>query len=61
MLKLIESCLFKRELRKLIRACLGNKDKAQRLITFELNKNHKITKRQATKVAFDRLEKDRSR
>lgn len=61
MLQFAEKWLQKREMRKLVRACLGNKEKAERLIKYEFGKMKWLTKRQATKMAFDRLEKDRSR
>ena len=61
MLKIIESWLEERQNKKLVRACLGNKDKAARLVTYEKSRNKWLTRRQAINLAFERLEEDRSR
>lgn len=61
MLKWIEKWLTAREFRKLKGACFGNREKAERLVQFELNKKSWLPRRAAIKMAFDRLEKDRSR
>ena len=61
MFNFIENWQEKREFKKLVRACLGNKEKATRLMGYEICRNRYITKREAIDLAFERLEIDRSR
>lgn len=60
MFKWIENWLTEREFKKLKGACFGKREKAERLVKFEQKKS-RLTRKAAIKMAFDRLEKDRSR
>lgn len=61
MFKWIENWLTEREFKKLKGACFGNREKAERLVKFEQKQKTWLTRNAAIKMAFYRLEKDRSR
>ncbi len=42
----------------LVKACLGDKDRANKLIYFELRNNHDLTKYEAAERAYERLENE---
>lgn len=50
-----------KEMQKLIRACLGDKAKAIRLIEYEKQKNRSLKTIDTINMAFERLENDRKR
>jgi len=44
--------------RRLLGACLGNRDQAERLIEFELRRKPKISRRRAAGLALARIRRD---
>lgn len=49
------------EMKRLVTACRGDKDKARRLVEYERRLNPNIRTINAIQNAFDRLERDRQR
>lgn len=47
--------------RRLVTACLGNREKAERLVQFEVKRAPAISRADAVLRAIDRLERDRGR